>query len=409
MRDALSHLARLYQLSAHGRREGVRDFSIDYESFLRQAGMDDGDARELAERELAELERESNGLLHIDRHRRSGMPERLRLLRDGGESWLFSQLSELSPSEQRAQLATFFQEMAANPPCSRWHDTWIMWLLDLAKKALLGESVQPFRRNDAEGNRQLIDVLSRLLVWSTPCLIRYASVAICGDSKALQRWEPRLRPALLAITGRDSLESFGIMPKPRFVTFHGPLLWQRKDQSCDFSVMVGPVTLAETNLDEYARLHTNASIVLTVENEDTFHELVASNPGVLLVLTSYAGAAVRKLLGKLSSDLIFYHFGDRDAAGADILRDLREKTQRDIQLLVLLSRSKAPRQPLREVDEMTLMRLLNADIPDALRCDVMDLLENGVSSDFEQESVPIAEVWQALSAAVKETGKPFTR
>jgi len=147
-------------------------------------------------------------------------------------------------------------------------------------------------------------------------------------------------------------------------------------------------------------LTSSARVVLSVENEDTFHELAASNPGVLLVQTSYAGAAVRKFLRLLPQDLRFYHFGDRDAAGADILRDLREKSARDIQPLMVEEATGIARRDLRQYDEETLKRLLSRDLPEALRRDVCDLLENGVPSDFEQESIAIPAVWQALRDAM---------
>ena len=56
-----------------------RDFTIDYEKFLRLADASDGDQRELAEKELRLAEAESNGAFQIDRAKKSGLPERLRI------------------------------------------------------------------------------------------------------------------------------------------------------------------------------------------------------------------------------------------------------------------------------------------------------------------------------------------
>lgn len=88
-------------------------------------------------------------------------------------------------------------------------------------------------------------------------------------------------------------------------------------------MFAGPVALSETNFLENCRVATVAMLCFTVENEDTFHELVASNLGVILVLTSYAGSVVRRLLDQLLDDLRFFHFGDGDLAGSDILRYFR--------------------------------------------------------------------------------------
>jgi hypothetical protein len=44
----------------------------------------------------------------------------------------------------------------------------------------------------------------------------------------------------------------------------------------------------------------------------------------LLVQTSYPGSGTLKLLQRLPSEIEYWHFGDSDEAGFDILRVLRE-------------------------------------------------------------------------------------
>ena len=53
----------------------------------------------------------------------------------------------------------------------------------------------------------------------------------------------------------------------------------------------------------------------------------------LLVCTSYPGSGTVELLKKLPSQLEFWHFGDSDQAGFDILRVIREKTGREFRPL----------------------------------------------------------------------------
>lgn len=398
MQRILEQLARLYQQSASSRKETSRDYTIDYEKFLRMSGVADGDEREIAERELRQAETRSRGLVKIDRHSRTGHPERLRLSRHGGEPWLFEQINSTPPSQQRTELADTYLCFAQQSLPPAWQQAWTDWFRQLAEQALRGESIQPFRRDDPAGNEALVHALSGILHWSSPTLIRYASAAICGDSKQLQRLEPRLRIALGTITGNDSLESFGILRKPRFVTFHGPLTLHIAAEKTDFALFPGPVSLAETNFTDQATLSTNGHICLSVENEDTFHELAATNPGVILILTSYAGAAVRRLMRLLPRELRFFHFGDSDSAGADILRDLREKTGHDIRPLILPGHPHAKRNQLAEFDRKTLLRLQQSNIPAELQAQVETLLEQGIADDFEQESIPIAEVWHALQS-----------
>lgn len=394
--NLLSHLARLYQNSTHGRRESSRDFTIDYEAFLRHAGMADGDARELAEREMISLEKMANGIFCIDRHKRSGLPQRLRLAREGGEAWLFGHLGRITPSQERSELSAQFSLVAEKTVPGTWQAGWTKWFRELATAAREGESVQPFRRDDLDDNHVLVHTLSGILHWSSTALIRYASTAICGDSKQLQRLEARLRPALYAITGSDSLETFGILRKPRWVSFHGPLIMQIGESITDFGMFPAPVMLADTNFTAQTTFLTSASICLTVENEDTFHELAATNPGVILINTSYAGAGVIKMISLLPQHLQFFHFGDLDAAGSDILRDLRAKTNRPIEQLVIPNHMSQARHALRDFDRKTLQRLLATDLPASERSQVIDLIENGVPQNYEQESIAPAEVWKAL-------------
>jgi hypothetical protein len=392
----LAHLAHCYRQSTHGRKTSARDFIIDSEKFLRSCGMADGEEREMAERELKRAETASAGLLCIDRHRRTGQAEKIRLLREGGEAWLFAQINASAPADRRAVLERFFLSAADQEVPPKWQQAWTTWFLLLANLAHNGESVKPFRRDDPEGNDTLVKALSGILHWSAPALIRYASTAICGDSKQLQRLEPRLRQALQAITGSDSLENFGILRKPRFVTIHGPLILLQGEQQTDFGIFPAPVSLAETNFTSETIFTTHATICLTVENEDTFHELAATNPGVILILTSYAGSAVRHMIRMLPSDMTFLHYGDHDPAGADILRDLREKTQRDIHPLIVRELPNLSRRSANALERRTLLRLCEATLPEALRIQVESLLEHGIPDDFEQESIPIEEVWNAI-------------
>lgn len=396
MTSILQALARTYRESANGRKEASRDYTVDYEKFLRSAKIADGDEREIAERELREAELKSNGLFHVERQPRSGIPERLRLCGDGGEQWLFQQIGETSPTEQRAILSNAFREMAACSVPKRWQQAWSDWFQQLCESALNGGSVQPFRRDDSAGNAVLTNTISGILNWKGPSLIRYASTAICGDSKQIQKLEPRLRVALVAITGGDAFEDFGILRKPRSVTFHGPMRIQTDNKETDFSMFAGPVALSETNLTSGSCVTTTAALCLTVENEDTFHELAATNPGVLLILTSYAGSAVRRMIDLLPSELGFRHFGDGDPAGSDILRDLREKTERDIQPLLIPGQASLKRRPLAESEISMLKRLLDTDLPAPLLVHVETLLERGMPTDFEQEAIPIHKVWEVV-------------
>ena len=402
MNPTLHHLARRYRASAAGKSPGAtRDFTVDYESFLRRAGAEDGDARELAERELAAAATGSGGLLKIDRHPRSRIPTVIRLARDGGEAWLFARLRQSSPTEERQALAAFFQQAAAADVPARWRACWQSWCTALAASAINGDTVQPFHRDDPEGNASLLKAVTGVLNWQGPSLVRYASASITGDSKQLQALEPRILTALAAITGHSTLEAFGIHPKPRFVTLHGPLTLVYPSARLDLGAFPSAVSLTEPNLARATAVTTTARLCLTVENEDTFHALAAAHPpGVLLVLTSYAGSAVRTLLKALPDALPMFHFGDADPSGSDILRDLREKSARDIQPLPV--RHFSPPgvvtrfRPFSPADQRLLGRLFDSNLPEGARAQLAAIKRAGGLQSHEQEHIPVSVVLQAI-------------
>lgn len=378
-------LADLYGKSALRKR----DFTIDYEKFLRLANAVDGDERELAEKALRLAEGESGGVFRIDRHRKSGLPLTLRLAAEGGEEWLFSKIGKANPSREREKLAGFFEQSAERSVPEKWMAAWKDWCAALASRAMAGASLQPFSKT---GHEDLMDALVGVLNWQGESLIRYASARICGDSKRLQILESRLVTALVEITGESSLEAFGILHKPRSVNLHGPLVLEIGDSQIDFSALPGTYTLSETNIAEARHISTAARICLTVENEDVFLELAKRNPGVLLIQTSFPGSAVRRLITRLP-EMDFRHFGDNDPAGFDILRDLREKTGKNFRPILMEHRPSPQPVPLTEVERETLARLVANPSMEDVREELGNILESGDKGLFEQESVAVHRVF----------------
>ena len=391
MNPLFQTLADLYRKSPLRQR----DFTIDYEKFLRLANVADGDEREIAERELRIAEMESGGALGIDRARKSGLPERIRVVLKGGETWLFSKCGGATPSAEREELADFFEQAASRAVPEKWISAWNEWCEVLSSRGKEGTSVQPFSKND---HKDLMDALVGVLNWQGESLIRYASAKICGDSKRLQALEPKLLAALREITGEGSLEAFDIFHKPRAVMLHGPLILKFGAEEIDFSALPGSYTLSETNALEALEISTPASICLTVENEDVFMELVKRNPGVVLIQTSFPGSAVRRLITRLP-EMNFLHFGDSDPAGFDILRDLREKTARNFRPLLMKHCPSPQRIPLSKLEKETLDRLLVNPLMDDVWGELLKISNSDDKGIFEQETVPVERVMEILMAS----------
>jgi len=398
MNATLQELAALYRRSTAARTGPVKDYTFDWEKFLRVTNRHDGDARELAEQELLEAERVSGGVFLIDRHPRTGEKEVLRLKRDGGEAWLFCATGWTSPTEERKELAAFFQEAADYSIPEKYSSTWKAWCSTFMELALNGGSIAPFNRDDRNGNATLLRALSGILNWKDESLIRYASSVICRDSKALQTLSPRLLAALRAITRQETiaLEDFGITETPRAVFIHGPLALELAGGRIDFGLLSGPVAISATDLEEARSVESPARLCLTVENESVFLELVKRAPDLLLIQTSFPGAATRLLFERLPADLPCYHFGDSDPAGFDILRDLREKTGREFTPILMRFRNHPKAPELTDTEKREITRLLASPMLADVYGELHAMSQAGTKGNFEQESVPLDEVLKAI-------------
>jgi hypothetical protein len=389
MNASIHALAAIYRQSSSAKSGALKDYTLDWERFLRAVGFHDGDARELAEQELLAAERASDGMLVIDRHPRTGAKQVIRLKREGGEAWLFGVLGLLSPTEERDALGEFFERAAGMAvPCG---EAWRSWCESLAARTRDGSSVGPFKRDDPAGNRSLLDALVGVLNWREESLVRYASAVICRDSKALESLRPRLLAALREITGREevSLEDYGISDKPRSVLMHGSLVLELAGGRIDFGALAGPVSVSAIDLAAAKSVECRASFCLTVENESVFLELAKRRTGLLLVQTSFPGAATRLLFDRLPGDLDCWHFGDSDPAGFDVLRDLREKTGREFRPLMMRFRPLPGAPALTEEERRVIGRLLDSDIVADVHGELRTMLEAGTKGDFEQESVGV--------------------
>ena len=380
-------LAENYRRAKAGREGGCGDFIADFRALLSAAASADGEARVRAEEDLRRAERESGAALALERHPRDPNLIYQVRLRPSGEEWLFHRLGEAPPAVRRSELAGWLREQAANaaPP----HPGWCGWLLDLSERAASGRSVLPLARDDAAFNAELLRVAAAVLTWPEESLIRYASAVICGDSKRLQTLDAPLRLALRDITGDPAatLETFGILQVPRSVLLHGPLRLALPGGMLDLGLLRGPVAISGSDLAAASAIQCPATACLTVENESVFHELAKRNPGILLVHTSFPGAATRHLLTHLPAVLPCHHFGDSDPAGFDILRDLRERTARPFRPLGMAFRPDPAAPPLTAAERKTVHRLLTSPVMTDVHAELQAMLDHDSKGGFEQESL----------------------
>lgn len=339
-------LARLYERSQAG-KTGVssRDVLIPIEKLLTEADASEGEAREMAERQLGYLQ--ALGILKlepVDKRDRSRIGQ-IRFS-SKNEPQLYSHLNKPSPSQLRAAVADQFVKASHTCVSERWQIGWSTWCDHMREAAIQGLPIGPFDRAPSKENEELLGLLPKLLNWQGESLVRFASCVLCGESKRLENlsqidregeFSGKLRGTLGRLLAEitagaiQTLDDVGIIPNPRFVLIHGPLKLQVDNQYLDLSILQGPFRLSQIDIEQATQITTSAIRCLTIENEASFHEIAKLQSGELLIQTSYPGSGTLALIERLPTTLEFWHFGDSDEAGFDILRVLQERSGRHIQ------------------------------------------------------------------------------
>jgi hypothetical protein len=344
----LEALARHYEQTQAGRTgQGSRDVLVDLEKLLQAANAAEGEARELAERQLRQAEH--LGLVRIEPlHKRDRWSMGQVRISPSNEERFFEYVGQSSPTARRRTLAEQFATASSLEVPPKWREDWQRWCDKMRLAALAGESIDPFEREASPGNANLLALLPRLLGWHGESLVRFTSCVLCGDSKALELLASRettggLRDKLRGKLGRlleeitrgeiRTLDDLGILPNPRFALVHGPLQLRLDGEWLDLSRLHGAFRLAQTDIERAELIATPARRCLTVENETSFHELAKLRSGELLIQTSFPGSGTLALLKRLPTEIECWHFGDSDEAGFDILRVLREQSGRNFQPL----------------------------------------------------------------------------
>jgi hypothetical protein len=385
----LLKLAEMYEESASGRHgEGRVDFQPAIEEVLKAAGCGEGEARELAERDLrAAREAGVIGLTPI--HRRDPNHfSKVRLAPENEEAF-FAYAGLVSPSARRAEWVALFREAAAWPIVERFRAEWKAFCERRAEAAKNWRGMKPFDSRDIHRGRKTIMLLTSLMAWEGRQLIRWASSILCGHSKYLEE-HPGLQALLAEATaGRaPTYESLGILPVPAGVTFHGPLRLRIGEEWHDFRDLRGQMILSGADVERITAYECEARRCLTVENGTPFRSLAALRSGELLIHTSYANDATLALLRGLKalpSPPEFWHFGDTDPSGFHILADLRLRSGIAFRAFRMSYRASDQAAKLSERERALIIGLIDKMPEEREALEAM--LASGMKGDFEQESL----------------------
>jgi hypothetical protein len=383
----LDCLACCYERSAAGQTGlGKLDVQPELAVLLEEANCCEGDARELAVRDLEKAAQ--LGLLTLEpAHTRDRTNIYKVRLSPAKEAAFYERLGRPSPTQVRKTWSDLFQEISSWPVPSEFAESWIVFCARRAAAAVHWNKMSEFKRGELAKGRDLLRFVVKLLAWrEKEYFIRAASCRICGDSKTLEKLRFTIEQLLVDATGGciRRLADLDILETPRHVLVAGPLRLKFSDHIIDIHRLRDGASLAESDI-ERSDLECDAGRCITVENKTSFHQRTIQHAQDLHIHTSYPNAATVTLLKKLNPNLEFLHFGDADPAGFDILREIRKKTKLPFQSVGMEIRTD-DNSPLLTREEIRLLENLSADASLAPEHPAIQaLLAYGRKGAFEQE------------------------
>lgn len=191
---------------------------------------------------------------------------------------------------------------------------------------------KPQYSDDLVKLEQILKVLAEVENVEEEVFIRNFSIRVLGDSKAFEKIKTSVVSILCKYgeyADKDHvLENLNIVNNPGYVYAKGNGRITVSGQVIDFGSLDGDLGLSSALLDNIESVQVCASKVITIENLTTFNSY-ADKDAFAIYLGGYHNSIRRKLIRKIheqNPDLAYFHYGDIDAGGFNILLDLRAKT-----------------------------------------------------------------------------------
>lgn len=207
----------------------------------------------------------------------------------------------------------------------------------LLERLAAHRSVKEFvQLEDITSTRQLLDTIRAIEQNEEQLYVREFSIRHFQDSKAFEhmagrvahvfrRFKEGCKEAELA----EILAEYGIYHTPNYVYLKGNVTLSVGEERIDLSVLRQGLGVSGEDI-ERVRFAGTAGVerVITIENLTTYFRWQEQD-SLLVYLGGYHNSVRRALLKELHAacpQAAYYHFGDIDAGGFEICRDLREKT-----------------------------------------------------------------------------------
>ncbi len=179
---------------------------------------------------------------------------------------------------------------------------------------------------------QLLKVLSEIENVEEETFLRNFSVKVLGDSKTFEHIKASVISVLCEYGGYPDrncvLQDLNLVSNPGYVYLKGNCHITVSGQIINLSALKGDLGLSSELLKDISEVKVIGSKVITIENLTKFNSY-HDKDALVIYLGGYHNSIRRQLIRKIyesNSDKHYYHYGDIDAGGFNILMDLRAKT-----------------------------------------------------------------------------------
>lgn len=231
--------------------------------------------------------------------------------------------------------------------------------------------------------------------------IREFSIEVFHDTKVFEQIIGKVVKALRNFSDgfeeketSEVLAEYGIYHTPNYVYFKGDIRLMVCQEEYNIGSLKQGIGISGEDLSAVRFLDMAAvHQVITIENLTTFFRWKEPE-SLIIYLGGYHNAVRRELLKSVYEALPgakYYHFGDIDAGGFEIYRDLCEKTRIPFNMyrmnLAILQKYQKYGKPLKENDRVRLNKMLNGPLGKMEGfCEMVQyMLENNVK--LEQECI----------------------
>ncbi len=193
------------------------------------------------------------------------------------------------------------------------------------------KSVRYYKENITEFIN-ILTAVDEILKVPTETFVRDFSVRLFRDSKIFDQISSKVVGLLFEYGDFPDKErvlgDLNIVKNPTYVNCKGNGIVDFSGNTVDLRTIRGDIAFSSEALTDISTVRICGKTVITIENLTTFHSTKPWD-AFLIYLGGFHNSVRREFIRKIhdqNPDALFYHFGDIDAGGFQILDHLRRKT-----------------------------------------------------------------------------------